>query len=164
MLQRALALVLSFAIVACANPILFAAGAAGQVSGVATLQSGEHLAGQVARLRSLDEGHVAAVTMTSGSGTFSFNDVNAGSYVVEIVSNGSVVGTSTLVTLTSRAMTVENVMVSASAAPAAALGPLALLGGGSFWTGTVGLITAAALAAGVTTAIVVTKNDASASK
>jgi hypothetical protein len=102
--------------------------------------------------------------MTTGSGKFSFSDVNAGSYVVEIVSNGSVVGTSTLVTLTSRTMTVENVMVTANAAPAAALGPLALLGGGSFWTSTFGLITAAALAAGVTTAIVVTKDDASASK
>lgn len=164
MLQRALALVLSLAIVVCANPILFAAGAAGQVSGVATLQSGEQLAGQVARLRSLDEGHVAAVTMTTGSGKFSFTDVNAGSYVVEILSNGAVVGTSTLVTLNSRAMTVENVMVTANAAPAAALSPLALLGGGSFWTSTFGLITAAALAAGVTTAIVVTKSDASASK
>ena len=164
MLQRVLAVVLTFAIVVGANPILFAAGAAGQISGVATLQSGEHLTGQVARLRDLDHGQVAAVTMTTGSGAFSFTDVNAGSYVVEIVSNGSVVGTSTLVTLTSRTMTVQNVMVTANAAPAAALGPLALLGGGSFWTSTFGLITAAALAAGVTTAVVVTKDDASASK
>jgi hypothetical protein len=164
MLHRVLSGVLSFAIVVGANPILFAAGAAGRISGVATLQSGEHLAGQVARLRSLEQGQVAAVTMTTGSGKFSFTDVNAGSYVVEIVSNGSVVGTSTMVTLTSRTMTAENVMVMANAAPAAALGPLALLGGGSFWTSTFGLITAAALAAGVTTAIVVTKEDASASR
>jgi hypothetical protein len=164
MLQRVLAVVLSLTIVASANPIVFAASAAGQISGVATLASGEHLAGQVARLRSVDEGQVAAVTLTSGSGAFSFSDVNTGSYFVELVSNGSVVGTSTLVTLTSRSMTAENVLVTANAAPAAAFGPLALLGGGSFWTSTFGLITVAALAAGVTTAFVVTKDDASASK
>jgi hypothetical protein len=164
MLQRVLAVVLSLTIVASANPIVFAASAAGQISGVATLTSGEHLAGQVARLRSVDEGQVAAVTLTSGSGAFSFSDVNAGSYFVELVSNGSVVGTSTLVTLTSRSMTAENVLVTSNAAPAAAFGPLALLGGGSFWTSTFGLITVAALAAGVTTAVVVTRDDASASK
>ncbi len=139
MLQRVLAVVLSFAIVVCANPILFAAGAAGQISGVATLQTGEHLAGQVARLRSVDLGKIAAVTTTTTSGGFSFADVDAGSYIVELVSDGAVVGTSGLVTLTSRTMTIQNVMVTASAAaPAAAVGPLALLGGGSFWTSTFG--------------------------
>ncbi len=164
MLHRVLAVVLSLTIVLSANPILFAASAAGQITGVATLGSGEHLAGQVARLRSVDQGLVAAVTLTTGSGAFTFSDVDAGSYLVELVSNGSVVGTSTLVTLTSRSMKAENVMVTATAAPAAALSPLALLGGGSFWTSTFGMITVAALAAGVTTAIVVTKDDASASK
>ncbi len=164
MLQRVLAVVLTFAIVVCANPILFAAGAAGQISGVATLQTGEHLAGQVARLRSVDLGKIAAVTTTTTSGGFSFADVDAGSYIIELVSDGAVVGTSGLVTLTSRTTTVQNVMVTASAAPAAAVGPLALLGGGSFWTSTFGLITLAAIAGGVTTAFVVTKDDASASK
>ena len=90
--------------------------------------------------------------------------MNAGSYIVELVSNGAVVGTSAPLTLTSRSMTASNVLVTASAAPAAAVGPLALLGGGSFWTSTFGMITVAALAAGITTAIVVTKDDASASK
>jgi hypothetical protein len=160
MLNRVLAFVLSLAIVVCANPILFAAGAAGQISGVAMLGSGEHVTGQVARLRSLDLGQVAAETTTTGSGVFSFAGVGAGSYIVELVSNGSVVGTSVPVTLTSKNMTVANVMVSTSAAPVAALGAL----GGSFWTGTFGLISIAAIAAGVTTAFVVTLNDASASQ
>ena len=164
MLQRVLAGVLSLAILVGANPVLFAAAPAGQISGVAMLQSGDRLSGQVARLRSLDQDQVAAVTTTGGSGGFAFAGVTAGSYIVELVSNGTVVGTSTPVMLTSRNMTAANVMVTASAAPAAALAPLALLGGGSFWTSTFGLITVAALAAGVTTAVVVTKNDASASK
>ena len=164
MLQRVLAVVLSFAIVVCANPILLAAGAAGQISGVATLQSGEQLGGQVARLRSVDQGKVAAITTTTTSGAFSFADVDAGSYIVELVSDGSVVGTSQLVTLTSKTMTVQNVTVMANAAPAAGVSPLALLGGGSFWTSTAGLLTLAALAGGVTTAFIVTKEDASASK
>jgi hypothetical protein len=164
MLQRVLAVLLSFAIVVCANPILLAAGTVGQISGVATLQSGEQLAGQVARLRSVDQGKVAAITTTSTSGTFSFADVEAGSYIVELVSDGLVLGTSPLVTLTSKTMTVQNVTVTASAAPAAGVSPLALIGGGSFWTSTAGFLTLAAIAAGFTTAWVVNKDDASASK
>jgi hypothetical protein len=162
MLQRVLAVVLSFAILLSANPIVFAAGVEGQISGVATLQSGEYVAGQVARLRSLDQGQVAAETTTTGAGRFSFAGINAGSYIVELVSNGSVVGTSA--TLTSRNMTASNVMVTAAAAaPAAALAPLGVLGG-SFWTSTFGFITIAALTAGITTAVVVTQDDSSASK
>ncbi len=164
MLQRVLAVVLSLAIVLCASPIALAASVAGKISGTATLQSGEQLAGQVARLRSLDQGNIAAVTTTTGTGAFSFSDVAAGNYIVELVSDGAVVGTSAPLTLTSRNMTAANVLVTASAAPAAAVGPLALLGGGSFWTSTAGLITVAAIAAGVTTAVVINKNDPSASK
>jgi hypothetical protein len=164
MLQRVLAVVLSFAILLSANPIVFAAGVEGQISGVATLQSGEYVAGQVARLRSLDQGQVAAETTTTGAGRFSFAGINAGSYIVELVSNGSVVGTSAPLTLTSRNMTASNVMVTAAAAaPAAALAPLGVLGG-SFWTSTFGFITIAALTAGITTAVVVTQDDSSASK
>ena len=163
MMRRSLSVALSLAMVLCAIPNISAAGAAGHISGVAMLQSGEHVAGQVVRLRSLDLGRVAATTTTSGSGGFSFAGVNAGSYIVELVSNGSVVGTSAPVTLTPRSMTADGVMATAAAAPAAALGPAAILSG-SFWASTFGLITMAALVAGVTTAVVVTKGDASASK
>jgi len=163
MLKRVLAAVLTFAVVVSANPVIFAAEVAGQITGVAMLPSGEHLPGQVARLRSLDEGQVAATTTTTGSGGFSFAGVKAGSYIVELVSNGTVVGTSAPVMLTSRTVSATNITVTAAAAPAAALGPLGALGG-SFWTSTFGMITVAALAAGVTTAVVVTKDDASASK
>jgi len=158
MLQRVLAIVLSFTIVLGAAPIVSAAATAGQISGVA---SGEQVAGQVARLRNLDLGQVAAVTTTSASGAFAFSGISEGNYIVELVSNGSVVGTTVPVTLTSKNMTVQNLMLSASAAPAAFLGPV---GSGSFWTSTFGMITVAAIGAGLTTAIVVTKNDASSSK
>lgn len=163
MLQRVLSAVLSLAIVLSANPILFAAGAAGQISGVAMLQSGEHVAGQIARLRSLDnQGEAVTITtVTSGTGEFSFAGVNPGSYVVELVSNGTVSGTSSPVTLTSKSLTAGNVRVTAFAAPAAAAVPAAF---GSFWTSTLGLITVATLAAGITTAFVITQDDASASK
>ena len=157
MLQRVLAVVLSFTIVLGAAPIASAAATAGQISGIA---SGEQVAGQVARLRNLDLGQVAAVTTTSASGAFAFSGISEGNYIVELVSNGSVVGTSVPVTLTSKNMTVQNLMLSASAAPPAFLGSL----GGSFWTSTFGMITVAAIGAGLTTAIVVTKNDASSSK
>ena len=163
MLQRVLSVVLSLAIVLSANPILFAAGPAGQISGVAMLQNGEHLAGQIARLRSLDNQSdaVTITTITTGSGEFSFAGVNAGSYVVELVSNGAVAGTSAPVTLTSKSMTAGDVRITALAASAAAAAPVP---GGSFWTSTLGMITIATIAAGITTAFVVTKNDASGSK
>ena len=102
------------------------------------LQSGEHLAGQVARLRSLDNqgDAVTITTITTGSGEFSFSGVNAGSYVVELVSNGAVVGTSAPVTLTSQSMTAGNVLDHGLGGSAAAVGPGS--GGGSFWTSTLG--------------------------
>jgi hypothetical protein len=130
---------------------------------MAMSSNGEHLAGQVARLRSLDLGQVAAVTTTSGSGAFSFVDVNAGSYLVELVSNGAVVGTSTLVTLGRQTMTADGVLATAAAVPAAAQGSNGS-NGGSFWTSKFFIISAAATAAGLTTAIVATKDDASAKR
>jgi hypothetical protein len=160
MLRRVLSLALSLAMVLCAIPAASAAGATGRISGVAMSSNGEHLAGQVARLRSLDLGQVAAVTTTSGSGGFSFVDVNAGSYLVEIVANGAVVGTSTPVTLTRQTMTADGVMATAAAVPAAAQSG-GSNNGGSFWTSKFLVISAAAAAAGLTTAIVVTKDDAS---
>ena len=163
MLRRVLSLALSLAMVLCAVPIASAAGATGRISGIAKSSNGEYLAGQVARLRSLDLGQVAAVTTTSGSGGFSFVDVNAGSYLIEIVSNGAVVGTSTPVTLGRQTMTADGVVATAAAVPAVAQGS-AGYNGGSFWTSKAFIISAAAVAAGVTAAVVVTKDDASAKR
>jgi len=160
MLRRILSLILSIVMIVSAVPSVSAAGAAaGQIRGMAMSQTGQHLAGQLARLRSLDIGHVADVTTTSGSGEFSFSGVGAGSYVVELVSNGYVVGTSAPVVLSPRSMTAEGVTATASSAQAQA-GVLS----GSFWTSTVGIIVLAAITAGVLSAVVVATNDESPSR
>lgn len=163
MLRRVLSLALSLGLVLCAIPNASAAGAMGRISGVAMSSNGEQFAGQVARLRSLDRGQIAAVTTTSGSGGFSFSDVNAGSYLVELVSNGAVVGTSAPVTLTAQTMTLDRVMATAAAVPAAAQGSNNYTGG-SFWTSKWFMISAAAVAAGVTTALVANGDEASAKR
>jgi hypothetical protein len=125
--------------------------------------SGENLAGQIARLRSLDLGHVADVTTTSGSGGFSFAGVSAGTYIVELVSNGTVVGTSTPITLSVRSMTAEGIRATALATPAAAQTQTYTYSD-SFWKSRWGIISLAAIATGATAAVVVAKDDASASR
>lgn len=161
MLRNVLSIVLSILLVFSAVPLVSAAGAAaGQIDGTALTKSGQRLGTQLARVRSLDTGHVAGVTTTNGSGEFSFNSLSAGSYIVELVSSGYVVGTSAPLVLSARDMTAEGVTVTAGSAAQAQAGILA----GSFWTSMIGIITIAAITAGVITAVVVTKDDASPSR
>jgi len=163
MLRRILSLTLSLAMVLSVVPTVSAAGVSvGRISGLAMTLDGQHLGGQLARLRSLDIGHAADVTTTNSAGEFSFRGVRAGSYVVELVStSGYVVGTSSPVVLTTRSMTAEGVTATAPVlATQAQAGVLA----GSFWTSTVGIIVIAAVAAGVITAVVVATNDESPSR
>jgi hypothetical protein len=157
-MRRMLSLVLSVIVVVSAVLPISAAGVAvGQINGVARTQSGQQLAGQLARLRSLEVGHVANVTTTNASGQFSFSGLKAGIYVVELVSNGYVVGTSAPVVLTARDMTADSVAATAAGGAQAQAGALA----GSFWASTAGIITVAAVAAGVIIAVVVAKSDES---
>jgi hypothetical protein len=161
MLQRVLAAILSLAVVLSANPILFAAGAAGQISGVAMLRMANTSPGL--------HGCAAWITRATRDDHDDHHRLRRilvrrrerGSYVVELVSNGAVSGTSAPVTLTSKSMTAGNVRIMALAASSAAAAPVP---GGSFWTSTLGMITVATIAAGITTAFVVTQDDASASK
>jgi len=159
-MHRMLSLLLVVALILGAVSPVSTAGASGRISGVAKGQSGQNLAGQRARLRSLDLGHVAMVTMTSASGQFAFAGLGAGSYLVELLSNGSVVGTSAPVVLTERHMTVDGITATEAAGAQAQTGALA----GSFWASTAGVITIAAIAAGTITAVVVAKRDASPSQ
>lgn len=161
MMGNVLSIVLSILLVFSAVPVVSAAdAAAGQINGAAFTRSGQRLGTQLARVRSLDAGSVAGVTTTNGSGEFSFNGLSAGSYIVELVSNGYVVGSSAPVVLTQRDMTAEGVTVTAVSAAQAQAGVLA----GSFWTSTVGIITIAAITGGVITAVVVAKKEASPSQ
>ena len=95
---------------------------------------------------------VAGVTTTNGVGDFAFNGVSAGTYIVKLVSNGYVLGTSAPIMLAPKNMTVEG--VTAIANPPAAQAQAGALSG-SFWSSTAGIITAVAIAAAVVTVIVV---------
>ena len=160
-MRRLLSLTLVVAIAFSVVPTVSAVGAPlGQISGFALSQAGAHLGGQVARVRSLDIGHVADVTTTNAAGAFSFTRLSAGHYIVELVSNGYVVGTSAPVALTARDMTADGVTATAASAAQAQAGVLA----GSFWTSTIGIITLAAIGVGIVTAVVVVKNNASPSR
>jgi hypothetical protein len=160
LMRRILSLVVSVALVMSVVLPAFAGSAAvGRINGVALAQSGQHLAGQLARLRNLQIGHIANVTTTNASGQFAFTGLNAGVYVVELMSNGYVVGTSSPVVLTERDMT-ANVSATAAGGGQAQAGALA----GSFWASTAGIITVAAITAGVITAVVVAKSDESPSQ
>ena len=162
MLRRIVSIALSLALVLSVVPTASAAGASvGRVSGLALTQNGVYLIGQRARVRSLDRGDVAGETTTSNTGEFSFTGLAAGSYIVELVANGYVVATSAPVVLTSRKMTAEGVNATVPAATTQAqAGVLA----GSFWASTLGIITIAAVAAGVVAAVVVVKGNASPSR
>jgi hypothetical protein len=159
MLRRTLSLGLVLAMVLSAVPPASAASSSiGRISGIATTTSGAHVAGQLARLRSLDIGHVADVTTTNASGDFAFSGVSAGSYIVELVSSGLIVGTSAPITLAPKNMTVEGVSAIANLPAAAAAQAQAGALAGSFWASTAGIITAVAIAAAVVTTVVVVKN------
>jgi hypothetical protein len=160
MMRRILSMTLSVALVFSLVPPVSAAGT-GRISGLARTLDGRYLGGQLARLRSLDVGHVADVTTTSTAGEFSFRGMRAGSYVVELIStSGYVVATSAPVVLTTRSMTADGVTATAPVTAAQAQAGA----GGGFWTGTAGIITIAAIAAGVITAVVVATNDGSPSQ
>lgn len=160
-MRRILSLTLSLAMILSFVPTVSAAGApVGQISGLAMSQGGAHLGGQIARVRSLDIGHVADVTTTNAAGQFSFTGLSAGHYIVELVSNGYVVGTSAPVALTEHDMTADGVTATAADAAQAQAGVLA----GSFWTSMAGIITLAAIGVGIVTAVVIVKNNASPSQ
>src|SRR5262245_37103891 len=163
MLRQIMSVALSLALMLSVVPTVSAAAvSAGRISGLARTLDGRYLGGQLARLRSLDIGHVADVTTTSTVGEFSFRGLTAGSYVVELIStSGYVVATSAPVVLTTRRMTAEGVTATA---PVTATQAQQAGTAGGFWTSTAGIITIAAIAAGVIAGVVVATNDESPSQ
>lgn len=127
------------------------------VSGTATDGNGGMLANYTVRLRNLATGNTAGTTTTTAGGQFSFAGLDPGNYVVEIVDQaGAIVGTSpALAVVEGTAVTVT--VGSGAAAAAAAAGA-----GGVFLTSAAGLVTMAAVGAGIT-AIAVTSNRGTAS-
>jgi hypothetical protein len=123
----------------------------GAISGTATVD-GKPLGNVTVRLRNVDNGTLAGETKANAQGQFSFSGLGPGNFVVETVStNGTILGTSTAIALTSAAMVVTNVTVGTSAAVLAGAGAAvggAAVGGGLSTAATIGIIGAGAVAAG----------------
>lgn len=128
----------------------------GLISGVASVD-GKPLANITVRLRSIESGQLVGNTTANATGQFSFAGLSQGNFVVEMVSaNGTIVGTSATVTLTTTAMAATGLSVAASAAALAAAGGVGL-------SATVIAVSAVGATLG-TTAVVVVANDASPSR
>lgn len=163
-MRRFFALALVCALIGLGWPsTTFAAARAqnGQISGVAKTPAGQPLANTTVRVRSVGTGQVAATAQTSAAGEFSFANLPAGTYVIEIVdANGLVIGTSSGLTL-SATTTLTGVAVTSSATGSAAAAGAA---GGSFFKSTGGIILLAAAGGGAVAAVVATRGDESPKK
>lgn len=190
-MKKLLASVVCAALVITMAPInLIAAGRVfqqnlGEIAGTAVVE-GSPLNNVTVRLRNVDNGALVGDMRTNELGQFRFTGLPVGNYVVETVSpNGTLLGTSTRISLVAGALVATGVTVSTSAAAAAAAGVGGAAGaagaaggagaagagaagaaaaGGSFFATTAGILTVAAVGAGVATAAVVATNDASASR
>jgi hypothetical protein len=152
------------------NVPLFAAHArvgqpeTGTISGTARSAAGVTMPNVTVRLRNVQTGQLVATTRSSGQGEFTFKGLPAGNYTVEIANDrGEVVGASAPVLLSAQTMAATDLAVTASAVGQA--GAVAGAGSGAFFATTAGIVTIAAVAAGVVGVVVAAdKADASPSR
>ena len=100
-MRRFIAVVLAALLVFASTPVTFAAAqSTGTITGVAKASAGQPLGGHSVRVRSVRTGDVVATATTSANGSFVVANLDAGSYVVEIVDTaGRIVGTSAIATV-----------------------------------------------------------------
>ncbi len=152
----------------------------GTIAGTAESAPKQPLANHTVRLRDINTGQTSTVptTTTNALGEFTFNGVNPGSYIIEVVDpDGIIIGTSSLVVnLVPGAMTATGVTVTATlqliataaavsaaagAAAAAAPATAAIIAAGLIHCGTIlGVIVVGAVVIGATVAVGA-NNDAS---
>jgi hypothetical protein len=160
-MRRLTAVLLAAALSLNAAP-LFAAktpqGQTGTINGIAQNAQGQNLANYTVRVRNVTTGQLAGSTTSGATGQFSFVGLDPGRYVVEIVNQaGDIIGTSAALSVAAGATVTITVGATAAAAASAAAA-----GGTSFLASTAGIITVAAVGAGVA-GIVVAANKSNAS-
>ena len=157
--------------------LIFTGPTVGQTNGLiagVTSVDGKPLPNIAVRLRNLQNGQLVGNTTANATGQFSFPGLTPGNYVVEMVSaDGTILGTSVNIPITTAVMATTNVAVGVSAA---ALGAAGLSAGAVAGVAAAGAATAGAglsatlivvSAVGVTlgtTAIVAVADDASPSR
>lgn len=151
-MRRVLTFVLMLATAGPLQPFAAAAAAqtpaGGSLTGTANGPKSQPIPSVKVQLRNADTGQLASTTTSSATGEFSFTNLPAGNYVVEVLDGaGNIVGTSASIAVAAGA-TASGVIVTATAASMAAA-TAAAAAGGSFFTSTIGLVTLAAAGAGV---------------
>jgi hypothetical protein len=145
----------------------------GVINGTAMGPKGEVLANTRVQLRDMKSKQLVGTTTTNAQGRYEFTNLPPSDYVVEIVDrDGAIIGTTALISLTPAAMTAAGVTVTATAAGAIAAGAAAGTAGaaaaaggaGAFFGTTAGILTAVAIAGGVTAGVLAAKDDASPSR
>lgn len=133
----------------------------GGINGTATGSQGQTLASYTIRVRNADTGQLAGSTTTGATGQFTFTGLDPANYVVEIVDQaGHIIGTSSMLSVAAGQTVSMTVGASMTAGAAAIAG-----GATGFWTSTAGILTIAAVGAGVTGIVVaVNKSNASPSR
>lgn len=129
-----------------ARPAAARAQNLGEIAGTAVVES-KPLGMITVRLRNVDNGRLVGDMRTNDRGEFRFTGLPVGNYVVEtIAQNGTLLGTSTRISLAAGALVATGITVSTSKAAAGA-----------------GAAGAGAAGAGAATAVVTTSNSASTS-
>lgn len=165
-MRRITAVVLSLAMSLFTTAPLLASTAqqgaqTGTVNGTAKGTQGQNLASYKVQIRNADTGQLASTTTTGPTGQFTFTGLSPANYVVEIVDpTGQIIGTSSALAVTAGA----NLTISVGATLGAA-GSAIAAGGTAFWTSTAGILTIAAVGAGVAGVVVaVNKSNSSPSR
>jgi hypothetical protein len=171
-MKRLLASALCIALAATLSPINLVAAArqgaqanVGVISGTAKSDKGDILRNHRARLLDNDRNDVlVSETRTNSQGEFSFTGLPVGNFIVEVIDDeGRIVARTVKISLAAGAMAATGLALSGSAAGVGAAAAGAAAASGAFITTTAGIITAVAVGAGVTAAVVAATNDASAS-
>jgi hypothetical protein len=98
-MRRVFAVVLAFVVAFSQTPQIFAAGAktSGSITGIAQSSSGQVLRAQTVQLRDVRTGSIVGSASTTAAGSFTFDGLLPGQYVVEIVeATGKIVGASSI--------------------------------------------------------------------
>lgn len=155
-MRRLIALFLSAAMAFfTVTPLVAAKNQTGTLTGNAKDAEGRNLSNYTVRVRDVATGQLAGSTTSGATGQFSFTGLTPGIYVVEVVNHaGEIIGTSSAVSVAAGATVAVTVGATAAAAAAAAAN-----GGKAFLASTAGIITVAAVGAGVVGVVVATNKD-----
>jgi len=174
-MQRSFASALIVALIALGVPVAPLAAApqvTGAISGLAKEAGGQPAANVLVRLRNVDNGQVAGIVRTEPTGAFTFTNVPAGSYVIEIVDSANrVLAASAPIALAQKA-TMGGLIVTLPASEKAAAAVVAAAGsvsssaaaGGSFWSSGAAIAMLAAIGAEVLVGVLVADADTSPKK